>query len=209
MTGFQQEFFKVALTGGLATGKTHVLDRLAKLGAPTIDADILAREAVRPGSNCLNALVERFGSDILDSTKELNRKAISRIVFDKPSARQDLEKIIHPVVYDQISRWFENIQAENKYRFGVADIPLLYETNHAKDFDRVVVIACDRETQVHRAMARDNMTEIEVKQRLSAQDTIEYKISHCDFVIWTNQPKVKTDAQIDDVYGKLVGEHRK
>ena len=209
MTGLPQEFLRVALTGGIATGKTYVLARLAALGVPTIDADVLAREVVQPGSAAWKALEERFGPDILESTGELDRKTLAAIVFRDPAARRDLEAIVHPGVYEKIGQWFAALRAESDHRFGIADIPLLYETNHAADFDRVIVTACDPQTHVRRVVARGHATQDEAEQRLAAQQPIAEKVARADFVIWTDRTRAQTDQQVDEVFRTLTAEHER
>src|SRR5512138_356923 len=97
---------RVALTGGIATGKSHVRAEFERLGVPTIDADTLARAAVAPGTPGLVAVTERFGRDVLDSTGALDRKRLAAIVFQDPGARIELERIIHPAVRLEIDAWF-------------------------------------------------------------------------------------------------------
>ena len=209
MTGLPQEFLRVALTGGIATGKTYVLARLAALGVPTIDADVLARKVVQPGSAAWKALGERFGPDILESTGELNRKTLAAIVFRDPAARRDLEAIIHPGVYEKIGQWFAALRAEGDHRFGIADIPLLYETIRAAEFDRVIVTACDPQTQVRRVVARGHATEDEAEQRLAAQQSIAEKVARADFVIWTDRTRAQTDREVEALYHTLATGHEK
>ena len=205
MNESQHEFLTVALTGGIATGKTSVLARFAACGVPTIDADQLAREVVKPGSAAWKALRERFGPDSLGSGGELDRQALAVVVFADPAARRDLEAIIHPEVYEKIVRWFVEIRAQGDHRFGIADIPLLYETNREVHFDRVIVTACDPDTQVQRVMARGPATEAEARQRLAAQRPIAEKATRADFVIWTDGTPAQTDRQVEAAYHFLGG----
>ena len=102
---------RVALTGGIATGKSHVLARVAAGGVPTIDADLLARQAVAPGSDGERLVIDRFGDAILARDRSIDRAALGRIVFSNPQARQDLERIVHPFVYAAIERWFATLPA--------------------------------------------------------------------------------------------------
>ncbi len=189
---------RVALTGGIATGKTYVLRRLASLGVPTIDADHLAREVVRPGRPALRAIVERFGTDIVDAQGALDRKQLAAVVFDAPEARLALERIVHPEVYQAIDRWFADAAAAGS-PVGVADIPLLYETGHEADFDQVIVTACAPETQLRRARARDGANAADTRQRLAAQWPIGAKVARADRVIWTDGTLEDTDRQVNEI----------
>src|SRR5687768_14611731 len=139
---------RIGLTGGIATGKSFVRARLAELGVPTIDADVLAREAVAPGTSGLQEVVARFGPAILTADGSLDRKAVAGIVFNDANARRDLETILHPRVRAATDNWFHSLPPQTG--FAVADIPLLFETGRDKDFDAVVVAACEPELQLRR-----------------------------------------------------------
>lgn len=202
--------FRVALTGGIATGKSHCLQAFAQLGVPTIDADRLARGAVAPGTTGLAEVVRRFGPGMLAADGTLNREALGALVFRDPGARRDLEAIVHPIVYGLIRVWFEGpwrgTPGAAPPAFAIAEVPLLYETERAGDFDRVVVATCDRATQKHRAMARDGATEAEVESRIGAQLRIEDKAKRADYVIDTNGTIEETDRQIVAVWERLRAE---
>lgn len=192
---------RVALTGGIATGKTHVLGRLDALGVPTIDADILARDAVAPGTPGLDAVVAAFGPGILDATGSLDRKRLGAIVFADPSKRQALEAIVHPEVRRAMDRWFARLDPATP--FAVADIPLLYETGRDRDFQKVIVTACAPEVQVRRVMERDGLSEAEARQRIAAQWPIAEKERRADYVIRTDGTFAETDRQVREVYETL------
>ena len=192
---------RVALTGGIATGKSTVLARLRQHGIRTIDADILAREVVVPGAPAHAAVVTRFGVEVLDATGAIDRRALAAIVFADPVARRDLEALVHPAVYDAITGWFAALPVETT--LAVADIPLLYETGRDGDFDVVVVVACPPEEQVRRVVARDGATEAEARARMAAQWPIERKVAAADHVIWTTGTRAETERQVDELLGVL------
>ena len=194
---------RVALTGGIATGKSYCLGRFAALGVPIIDADKLAREVVAPGSAGLHAIVDRFGNAVLKPDGTLDRAALGRIVFSDDSARSDLEAIIHPEVYRRIREWYAALPLG---QMAIADIPLLFETGHQHDFDRVVVCACAPEEQLRRVMSRDGLTEAEARARLAAQWPIEEKIARADHVIRTDGPFADTEMQVKRVFEILNAE---
>jgi len=194
---------RVALTGGIATGKSHVRAQFEALGVPTIDADVLARKVVEPGSPGLAAVVERFGRDVLDATGALDRRHLGAIVFADPSARHDLEAIVHPAVQRATDEWFAALDPAAR-PFAIADIPLLFEVGRDRAFDTTIVVACDPETQVRRVTTRDGLTEAEARQRLAAQIPIDEKVRRADIVIWTNGPVEETSAHVREVYEQLV-----
>lgn len=193
---------RVALTGGIATGKSHVRAEFERLGVPTIDADVLARDAVAPGTPGLTAVASRFGRDVLDAAGALDRKKLASIVFGNADARRDLEQIVHPAVRLAIDDWFAAILPNQP--FAIADIPLLYETGRAGEFDAVIVTTCDPETQVRRVMARDSVSESEARQRIAAQLPSEHKTSRATHVIHTDGTVEETARQVHDVYDKLA-----
>ena len=195
---------RAALTGGIATGKSFCLSRFAALGVPVVDADVLARDAVAPGSPGLAAVVRRFGPEVLTPAGTLNRPALGRIVFSDPGARADLEAIIHPHVYREISEWFANLPAG--VRVAMADIPLLFETGHQHEFERIIVSACDPTEQLRRLMARDALTMEEARERLASQWPIEEKVKRADYVIRTDGTYADTDVQVRRIFEALSAE---
>ena len=194
---------RIALTGGIATGKSHVRAQFEALGAPTIDSDLLAREAVAPGTPGLRAVVSRFGEAVLDASASLDRRKLGAIIFSDAQARHDLEAIVHPFVRAETDRWFARLEQEGR-PLGIADIPLLYEVGREGDFDAVIVAACDPATQLTRVMARDRVTETEARQRIAAQRPIEEKIRRADYVIRTDGPIEETGQQVEQVYRLLM-----
>jgi dephospho-CoA kinase len=160
---------RVGLTGGIASGKSLVADELAARGATIIDADVLAREVVEPGTPALAAIVERFGPQVmLDG--QLNRARLAEIVFADPLARQDLERIVHPAVR---ARAAELERAAGTAAVVVHVIPLLVETGQQQEFDFVVTVDVDQETQIHRLMARNGFSRAEAEARIAAQASRE------------------------------------
>lgn len=176
---------RVGLTGGIATGKSTVVDVLMKLGVPVIDADVEARAAVAPGSPGLASIGRAFGSAVLAADGSLNRKALAAVVFNDHERRRTLEAIVHPEVRRAIDRWFEELDRRGQ-PLGVADIPLLFETGRAGNFDRVVVVACAPDTQRARLMTRDALSAADADRRIAAQWPLADKIARADAVVWTD-----------------------
>jgi dephospho-CoA kinase len=195
---------RVALTGGIATGKSYCLTRFAELGAPTIDADVLAHRAAAPGTPGFDAVVARFGPEILHPHGEIDRARLGRLVFADANARHDLEAIIHPAVYREIDQWFGSFTASGRSQAAIADIPLLFETGREASFDRVIVAACPAETQVTRVMARNKLSEAEARQRVASQMPIQEKRQRADFVIDTSGERSQTDAQVRAIWNALL-----
>jgi dephospho-CoA kinase len=193
---------KVALTGGIATGKSYILERFRHHGIPTLDADALVHGVESPGTETTAAIAARFG-DVLAPDGSVDRARLGPIVFADPSARRDLEAIVHPAVYRAIAAGVRAFELTGAYPFCVIDIPLLFETGANDRFDRVIVAACARETQIARLLAR-GLTEDMARQRLDAQWPTERKADRSDFVIWTDGTFDETNQQIDAVRGNLL-----
>ena len=186
---------KVALTGGIATGKTYVLRRLHDRGVPTIDADDLVHDALKPGTATTHAIAAQFGGAFLAPDGSIQRTLLGAKVFADAQARQRLEAIIHPVVYEGIRRWFDLLDRP----VGVASIPLLYETRHEGDFDFVVATLCPPEEQLRRIVERDRISEEQARHRVAAQMPAEEKARRADFVIQTGGTTLATDRQVDEL----------
>ncbi len=189
---------RVALTGGIATGKSYVLGRFAALGVPTIDADAIAHDVVRAEQPAASEIRAHFGDDVFHSSGEVDRARLARRVFDDAAERAVLESIVHPRVRAAIDERFASITAP----FAVADIPLLFETGRESAFDRVVVTACAPDRQRERLLARD-ATDAGALKRLAAQLPTADKVARADYVVWTDGTFAETDAQVDAVHAAL------
>jgi dephospho-CoA kinase len=171
---------RVGLTGGVGSGKSTVSAMLAELGAVVIDADLLAREVVAPGSDGLTAVVEAFGPTVLTATGELDRPALGAVVFADEVARRRLEAIIHPLVR---ARGAELEAAAPAEAVVVHDIPLLAETGQADAFDAVVVVDVPVEVQMERMVRSRGMSPQEAQSRVAAQATREQRRAVATYVI--------------------------
>ena len=194
---------RVALTGGIATGKSHVLACLASRGVPTISADVIARDAVRPGKPAWTALRERFGTDVFTANGLVDRPQLAALIFDDSRARMCLESILHPRVRSKIEEWFVDLEKCDTCSFAVADIPLLFETGREDNFDEIIVTACKPETQLSRILTRDQLTETDARKRLAAQLPTADKIARARFVVRTDGLLEDTDSQIDEIVSAL------
>ena len=192
---------RIGLTGGIATGKSHVAARLREHGIPVVDADVLSRDSVAPGSPGLAAAVARFGQDILHPDGSLDRSRLGNIVFRDLDARRDLEAIVHPFVRQRIEEFFTS--QPPTVPVAVADIPLLYETGRERGFDAVVVVACSPEAQLQRVMSRDGLTREDAERRIASQWPIQEKVKRADYVIHTDGSYEDTDEQVKQLVVRL------
>ena len=194
-----KKLVRVGLTGGIASGKSLVAAELAARGATIIDADVLAREVVEPGTPALAAIIERFGADVVQDG-QLDRARLAQIVFADPLARSDLERIVHPAVR---ARAAELERAAGAAAIVVHVIPLLVETGQQENFDLVVTVDTDHETQVQRLMARNGFTRAEAEARIAAQASREERTLVADVVLDNTGSVTQLREQIDALWAEL------
>ena len=175
--------FLVGLTGGIASGKSSVAELWESLGAEVIDADVLARRVVEPGSSALAALVTHFGNRILDQTGSLDRATLASLVFSNPDERKFLESVTHPRIRDLASQLISSSKAE----IVVYVIPLLVESGSTLPFDFVVTVEAPEKDQVERMVSTRNMTEFEAISRIRSQVTPAQRANVADRILNSNQ----------------------
>lgn len=171
---------RIAVTGGIASGKTAVTQRFEALGVPVIDADQVSRDLVEPGQPSLDEIVRRFGTDIVQTDGRLDRRRLRSIVFADPTARRDLEAILHPRVRERLRRDAESATAP----YVLLAIPLLAESRHPYDWlDRVLVVDVPRALQIERVMRRDAVDRDAAEHLLAAQATRAQRLALAHDVI--------------------------
>ena len=190
----------VGLTGGIGSGKSAAADLLAAKGAVIVDADVLAREVVEPGTPGLAAIHARFGDAVLRADGTLDRPALGRIVFADAAARADLNAIVHPAVRALAARRAAEAPPD---AVVVEVIPLLVETGQAASFDVVVVVDADPDAQVERLMARDGLSRAEALARLAAQASREERLGAAHVVLDNTAGLDHLRAQVDALWGHL------
>ncbi len=195
---------RVALTGGIATGKSYVLEQFRRRGAPCLDADALAHGVMAAGTEAAASIAARFGVDVMAADGSVDRARLGPLVFADDAARRDLEAIVHPAVYRAIAAALRAFERLGPYAYAVVDIPLLYETGHERDFDRVIATVCAPERQLARLRER-GLSEDAARLRLAAQWSAARKAERADFVIVTDGSFAETDRQVDDVHRRLEG----
>jgi dephospho-CoA kinase len=169
----------VALTGGIASGKTAAADEFARLGAAVIDADQIARDVVEPEQPALAKIISEFGADCLDSNGRLDRARLREIVFADPAKRKRLEVITHPAIHEELTR--RSARAQGPYQIHV--IPLLVEGGRAKNYKHIVLVDCDENLQLTRLTQRDHCDETQAHRILAAQATRQQRLAVATNVI--------------------------
>jgi dephospho-CoA kinase len=194
---------KVALTGGIATGKSYVLDRFRQHGVPCLDADALAHGVTAADTEATAAIAARFGAGVLAADGSVDRRKLGPIVFADPAARRELEAIIHPAVYRAIQAGLRAFALMGEDALAIVDVPLLFETGAETTFDKVIVTTCSTDTQIARLIAR-GLGEEAARQRLAAQWPSAEKVARASFVVDTGGTFEDTNRQVDDVYRVLT-----
>lgn len=192
---------QIGLTGGIGSGKSTAAGRFAELGALVIDADVLAREAVEPGTDGLAAVVAEFGEQVLDADGRLDRPALARLVFGDEAARGRLNAIVHPRVR---ARAIELIAAAPPGTVVVQDVPLLVETEQAGAYDLVVVVEAPEELRVRRLAADRGMSAEEVRARMASQATDEQRRAVADVVLVNDGTPDDLRAEVDALWADRI-----
>jgi dephospho-CoA kinase len=190
----------VALTGGIGAGKSTACGIFASLGAPVLDADLIARELVEPGAPALKAIVERFGHDLLGADGRLDRARLRALVFRSAPARRQLEDILHPRILHEMQARARALEAP----YCILCIPLLAETGQARLFDRVVVIDAPRDVQLARVGRRDNLTAGEAEAIMQMQASREDRLRLADDVIVNTGDIGTLRAQVSGLHARYL-----
>ena len=171
--------FRVALTGGIGSGKSVIASQFAELGVPIIDSDIISRELVKSGSSILQEIITKTGPEILDIHGELDRDSLRQIIFNDEKIKSQLENILHPAIYKKIDEQTGKID----YPYCLIVIPLLIETNAMSHFDRILVIDAPENIQFERTIKRDGSSAELVRNIIKSQVTRENRLKYADDII--------------------------
>lgn len=197
--------YLIGLTGGIASGKSVVALQLADLGAVVVDADVLAREVVEPGTSGLASIVAEFGPSVLTANGALDRAALGAIVFSDPSKREILNGITHPAIWARARELFDAAVAKDPDAIIVYDVPLLSEAaaDRPMRFDLIVVVQASVETRIERMVSGRAMSRAEAESRLRAQATDEDRLKIADVVIDSDGSIEHTIEQVDALWISL------
>jgi dephospho-CoA kinase len=195
----------IALTGGIASGKSTVASRFAELGAVVVDADRIARDVVEPGSPALTAIAEHFGPQVISADGTLNRPALGAVIFEDASQREVLNAITHPAVGVLSRQRFAEASAANPDAVVIYDVPLLVESgaSRASEFDRVIVVHADSATRVNRLVALRGASPEEANARVASQASDAERLAIADDVIDSTGTVQQTLDQVDALWERL------
>lgn len=188
----------VGLTGGIGSGKSAAANFFMDLGIDIIDADLVAKNALKKNSKGYNLFIKKFGNKYLDNKKNINRELLRKDIFSNQINKDILENIVHPIVYDEILDFIANKQSP----YCVVMVPLIFETNSSKNYDRILLIDCDTDTQIARSSKRDNQSSKDINKIISKQATRDERLSIADDIILNT-------SSLKDLYNNVLKIHIK
>ncbi|KAH8343950.1 hypothetical protein KR084_002360 [Drosophila pseudotakahashii] len=195
--------FIVAVTGGIATGKSTISKVFERQGIPVIDADKIAREIVEPGQPCWQQIREVFGEGVLLPSKEINRAVLGKMIFEDKELRGKLNKITHPTIHRKIF-WQVCKLLVTGHAWIVLDLPLLFETGVLMDFiHKIVCVSCDSDKQLERLLARNELSESEARHRVDSQMPLDKKCEKSHFVIDNNGSVEEAENSAMSIYNMM------
>lgn len=187
--------FVLGITGGIATGKSSVVQHFIDLGFPVVDADIIARHLLDQNEQAYNEVVKVFGSEILQENGEIDRQALGALVFNHPDKLKQLDELMAPFLQESILAAIK--QASQNQKLVIVDVPLMYEKGYDEWMDQVAVVYCTPNQQLKRLMQRNQLTEKEAKQRMDSQLPIEMKKLLAEVVFDNSNDLTQTIQQVD------------
>ena len=194
---------KVGLTGGLACGKSFVGEALAGMGCLLIRADELGHEVLAPGGEAYDSVIQEFGREIVAGDGTIDRRALAARVFGEPARLERLNALVHPAVIRREEELIAAFAARRPDGIAVVEAAILVETGSYKRFDKLILVTCDEEHQVERALRREGAVEGDIRARISRQMPVSEKLKFADFVINTSGEKADTLRQTRAVYEEL------
>jgi len=195
---------RVGLTGSIGVGKSFVASIFAELGCHVLDADLTAREVVMPGTPGLNAIVEEFGADLLNTDGTLDRKRLGALIFADDNRRQRLNYILHPFIIARQDEILREWEREDPKGIGLVDAALMIESGGYKRFDKLIVVHCRPEVQLERLMLRDKLSRDEAQRRIASQMSQEEKQKFADYLIDTSDGFDPARSRTVEVYNQLI-----
>jgi len=195
---------RVALTGGIGTGKSTASKILNELGAFIFDADKKAKNILKNNETIQSELIAEFGTDIMSGDEKIDNNKLARIAFQDQDHQLRLNSIIHPYVFQEIDKNFDDVLKKGAYEIFVVDAALIYESGADTHMDYVIVITALLKVRMERALQRETLTRDEILKRINLQWPEEEKIALADFVIHNDSTEEEFRESITDIYNQLV-----
>lgn len=194
----------VALTGGIACGKSVIGRLLLEKGCFVHSADTAAREVMSPGTDVWRTVADHFGPGILREDGTIDRAKLGAIIFSDDKERAFLNGLVHPRIFERIKEIVARLEKESRHTIFVSEAALVVEAGFARFYDKIVVAHCDRDIQVRRLMERDGIGRAEALKKIGSQLGQEEKLKHADYTIETSGTLAETIEQTERVYAMLV-----
>jgi dephospho-CoA kinase len=194
---------KVGLTGSIAVGKSYVVSVLAELGCVTFDADKVAHSVMEQGRPAYEDITREFGAGVLAADGSIDRQKLGSIVFADEARRKRLNEIVHPRVIEEQNRLLQEAEAKNPDGVAIIDAALMIESGGYKRFHKLIVVYCDRETQIERLMRRNQITREDAERRVAAQMSSDEKRRYADYQIDTSGSYDQTRQRVVEVHNEL------
>ncbi len=198
---------KVGLTGGIATGKSVVCNILRELGCYVLEADKLAHKFYRPKTKIWEEIVAHFGKEILNPDLTINRSKLGNIVFNNEKERDFLNRLIHPLVIEEEKKIFKEVEKGGKHEIFITEAALIVEAGLVSNFDRLIVVYCDEETQLKRLIERNKIEREEAIKRVRSQFPLSEKLKYADYKINTSGTLRETVEQTEKVFRFLLQDY--
>ena len=194
---------RVGLTGGIATGKSTVGAMFVRFGCHLIDSDQITHSLFEPGHSVYKAVVSAFGGHILAPDGTIDRRILGGIVFNEPRARARLNSLVHPAVIQRQQEWLKEMESQDPEAIAIVDAALMIEVGTYKNYDKIIVVTCNPETQKERLRARTSLSEDQIEARIRSQMPMEEKVKYADFVIDSSGSMRATQERVEEVYRQL------
>ncbi len=191
------------LTGGMGSGKTTVGNLFKSLGAHVLDADEICRFLVEPGKPAWQEIIDLFGNEILKEDQTLDRRKIADVVFSNPEKKKAIEAILHPRVMEEEQKRYKDILNDEPGALVIIDAALLIESENYRKVDKVIVVACDEGTQLHRIMAKNAFSREDAHRRMQQQMPLEEKIKFADYVIHNDSDLSELKKRVEALFHQL------
>ena len=199
----------VALTGGIATGKSIVAKTLQNLGCYLHHADQIAHQIMEPEKPAWKKIVSHFGEEILNPDKTVNRKKLGTFVFNNEKERNFLNQLIHPLVLEEKKKIIDKLRKDGRYKIFVSEAALTIESGYREFFDKIIVVYCSEEIQIKRLMERDNISREVAQRKIGSQMSSEEKLKYADYIIDSSDTIQSTVKQTEKVFSNLMLDYRK
>lgn len=195
----------VALTGGIGSGKSEASRQFAELGVPVVDTDVIAHELTATGSPVLSEIERMFGAEVLNGDGSLNRSRLRAHILNNPAERLKLEGLLHPAIYERAIELLKHNDSKLQPQYQILVVPLLFENDRYRSvIDEILVIDCDENVQISRAMARSKLSKEEVKAIMAAQTSRKVRLNGADEVIENNGSLTELNEKVNKLHNKLI-----